>query len=45
MHKHYENEFKQKILQLHIGEGRSIRSLSQEYNVSYGSITSWTTQF
>ena len=45
MHKHYENEFKQKILQLHIGEGRSIRSLSQEYNVSYDSITSWTTQF
>ena len=45
MHKHYENEFKQKILQLHIGEGRSIRSLSQEYNVSHGSITSWTTQF
>lgn len=45
MHKHYEEEFKRKIVQLHIGEGRSIRSLSEEYKVSHGSITSWTTQF
>ena len=34
MHQHYEEEFKRKIVQLNIGEGRSIRSLSQGYNVS-----------
>ena len=44
MHKHYENEFRRKIVQLHIRKDRSIRSLSDEYRVSHGSITSWTTQ-
>ena len=44
MHKHYENEFRRKIVQLHIRKGRNIRSLSDEYRVSHGSITSWTTR-
>ena len=30
MHQHYKHKFKRKIVQLHIIEGRSISSLSQE---------------
>ena len=37
----YENEFKQKIVRLHLEEGRTIKSLSDEYNVSKASISIW----
>ena len=42
---HYETEFKKKIVRLHLEEGRTIRSLAKEYNVSHASISNWVNQF
>lgn len=39
--KNYEPEFKQKIVRLHLEEGRSIKSLSSEYGVSTAGISIW----
>lgn len=41
MSKQYEEEFKKRIVNLHLGEGRTIKSLSEEYNVSKGIISIW----
>ena len=38
---HYEEEFKQRIIRLHLEEGRTLKSLSEEYNVSKASISIW----
>lgn len=43
--KHYETEFKKKIVRLHLEEGRSLKSLAAEYGVSHASISNWTSQF
>ena len=43
--KHYETEFKKKIVRLHLEEGRSLKSLAAEYNVAHASISNWTRQF
>ena len=45
MSKHYETEFKKKIVRLHLEDGRSLKSLAAEYGVSYASISNWTSQF
>lgn len=45
MSQHYENEFKKKIVRLHLEEGRSLKSLASEYGVSHASISIWTKQF
>lgn len=37
----YEKEFKQRIVRLHLEEGRTIRSLSDEYEICHGSISNW----
>jgi len=37
----YEKEFKQKIVRLHLEEGRAIRSLADEYGICHGSISNW----
>ena len=37
----YESEMKQKIVRLHLEEGRTIRSLSEEYCISKASISNW----
>lgn len=37
----YENEFKQRIVRLHLEEGRTIKSLADEYSVSKASISIW----
>lgn len=39
--KNYETEFKQKIIRLHLEEGRTIKSLSEEYGVSPAGISIW----
>jgi transposase len=39
--RNYEPEFKQKIVRLHLEEGRTIKSLSEEYEVSKASISIW----
>lgn len=45
MSKHYELEFKKKIVRLHHEEGQSLKSLAREYGVSHASISNWTAQF
>ena len=45
MNKHYEPEFKKKIVHLHLEEGRTIQGLTAEYNVSKASISNWVHQF
>ncbi len=45
MTKHYEPEFKKKIVRLHLEEGRSLRSLADEYGVSKASISNWVSQY
>jgi transposase len=37
----YEEEFKKKIVRLHLEEGRTLMSLADEYNVNKGSISNW----
>lgn len=41
---HYETEFKKKIVRLHLEEGRTLVSLSEEYGVSKASISNWVNQ-
>ena len=45
MNKHYEPEFKKKIVHLHLEEGRTIQGLAAEYSVSKASISNWVHQF
>ena len=45
MTKHYEPEFKKKIVRLHLEEGRSLKSLAAEYGVSHASISNWIAKF
>ena len=45
MNKHYETEFKKKIVRLHLEDGRTIKSLAAEYGISHASISNWTSQF
>jgi transposase len=37
----YEKEFKQRIVRLHLEEGRTIRSLADEYGICHGSVSNW----
>ena len=45
MNKHYEPEFKKKIVHLHLEEGHTIQGLAAEYSVSKASISNWVHQF
>ena len=45
MSTHFEAEFKKKIVRLHLENGRSLRSLSEEYNISKSGISKWVQQF
>ena len=45
MRKHYESEFKRKIVRLHLEEGRTLKGLAAEYGVSKASISIWIKQF
>ena len=45
MSQKYEPEFKKKIVRLHLEEGRTYKSITQEYGVSKAAISSWCTQF
>ena len=42
---HYELEFKKKIVRLHLEEGRTIKSLVEEYGISKASVSNWVSQF
>jgi transposase len=41
MAQYYEEEFKKKIVRLHLEEGRTLKSLSEEYGVSKAGISIW----
>ena len=40
--KQYDEEFKKKIIRLHVEEGRSLKGLADEYGVSKAAISKWT---
>ncbi len=42
---YYEAEFEKKIVHLHLEEGRTLKSLQDEYSVSKSSISIWVNQF
>lgn len=41
----YEPEFKKKIVRLHLEEGRTVKSLMQEYGISKSAVSNWCAQF
>ena len=41
----YDEEFKKRIVRMHVEEGRTIRSLSQEYHVSENGIGYWLKKY
>ena len=41
----YDERFKKNIVRLHIEEGRSIKSLVEEYGVSNSSVKKWCGEF
>ena len=41
----YEPEFKKKIVRLHLEEGRTYKSITQEYGVSKSAISKWVEEF
>ena len=45
MSKHYEAEFRKKIVRLHLEEGRTLKGLAAEYGVSKVSISIWVKEF
>ena len=45
MSQSYTEEFKNKIVRLHLDEGRKFRSITEEYGVSKASISKWCKEF
>ncbi|MDD3394220.1 MAG: hypothetical protein PHG19_06220 [Anaerotignum sp.] len=41
---HYEPELKEKVLRLYLEEGRTKKSLTEEYHLGHGTITYWLQQ-
>ena len=41
----YPSELKQEIIRLHLEEGRTIKSLTEEYHLGKGTITYWLKQY
>lgn len=43
--KRYDKVFKEKLAKLHLEEGRTLTSLSKEYNVAKSTLNGWTKAF
>ncbi|MCE2200354.1 transposase [Streptococcus thermophilus] len=43
--KHYPDETRQKIVRLHIQDGRTLKSLAAEYGVFQASISNWVRHY
>ncbi len=43
--KHYPDETRQKIVRLHIQDGRTLKSLATKYGVSQASISNWVRHY
>lgn len=41
----YENEFKDKLIRLHLNDGRTLMSLSKEYGVNKATICNWVKMY
>lgn len=41
----YEPEFKKKIVRLHLEDGRTYKSITQEYGISKSAISRWVEEF
>ena len=41
----YDEEFKKRIVRMHLEEGRTIKSLSEEYHVSENGIGYWLKKY
>ncbi len=41
----YRPEFKEKIVRLHLEDGRTYKSITAEYGISKSSISKWCTEF
>lgn len=41
MTKHYEPELKKEIIRLYLEEGRTLKSLTEEYNLGKGTLRYW----
>ena len=41
----YTEEFKKKVVRLHLEEGRSIRSLTEEFNMTKNGISYWIKKY
>ena len=41
----YEPEFKKKIIQLYLEQGRTIKSLNEEYQLDDGTVRKWVWAF
>ena len=45
MSRNYEPEFKNKIIRLHLEEGRTYKSISEEFGVSKSAVTRWCDEY
>lgn len=43
--RNYEPEFKQKVVRLVLEEGRTIKSVNEEYSLGEGTVRSWIRKF
>ena len=43
--KRYDEDFKKKMIRLHLEEGRSKKSLEEEYNIGNGTIGKWIKEY
>ncbi|MDP5277287.1 transposase, partial [Chengkuizengella axinellae] len=43
--KKYEKSFKEKLVRMHLEEGRTINSLAKEYQLGHGSLNTWIKQY
>lgn len=41
----YEPEFKRKIVRLHLNDGRTIKSLIEEYGISKAAVSKWCEEY
>ena len=45
MSQSYTDEFKNKMIRLHLEDGRTYKSITAEYGVSKASVSKWCTEF
>lgn len=45
MSQKYDDDFKKMIVRLYLDEGRTIKSLTEEYKIGHASISNWVNEF